>query len=88
MNQGPWPYTEATRARIRANLAGYRRRAVAPDGLILVGGQATSGAVTSVWKSDLDGDELADAVCVDTSAAIDPLEVAASLRGRAAGCGP
>jgi len=33
MNQGPWPYTEATRARIRANLAGYRRRAVAPDGL-------------------------------------------------------
>jgi hypothetical protein len=34
------------------------------------------------------GDELADAVCVDTSAAVDPLEVAASLRGRAAGCGP
>jgi hypothetical protein len=34
------------------------------------------------------GDELADAVCVDTSAAVDPLEVAASLRGRAAGRGP
>ena len=38
------------------------------------------------------GNELADSVCVDTSVAVDPLEVAASLRGpasgRAAGCGP
>jgi 8-oxo-dGTP pyrophosphatase MutT (NUDIX family) len=33
MNQGPWLYTEATRARIHTNLAGYRRRAVALDGL-------------------------------------------------------
>jgi 8-oxo-dGTP pyrophosphatase MutT (NUDIX family) len=33
MNQGPWPYTQAMRERIRANLAGYSRRAAAPEGL-------------------------------------------------------
>ncbi|MFQ5564941.1 MAG: NUDIX hydrolase [Paracoccaceae bacterium] len=31
--EGPWPYTDATRAHIRANLAGYSRRTAAPEGL-------------------------------------------------------
>ncbi len=33
MSEGPWPYTGAARARIRANLAGYSRRVVVADGL-------------------------------------------------------
>ncbi len=33
MDGRAWPYTEATRARIAANLAGYARRALAPGGL-------------------------------------------------------
>jgi 8-oxo-dGTP pyrophosphatase MutT (NUDIX family) len=33
MNEGTWPHTQATREHIRANLAGYRRRAAAPEGL-------------------------------------------------------
>jgi 8-oxo-dGTP pyrophosphatase MutT (NUDIX family) len=33
MSDGPWPYTDATREHIRANLAGYRRRVEAPEGL-------------------------------------------------------
>ena len=33
MSQGPWPYTETTREHMRANLAGYRRRVAAAEGL-------------------------------------------------------
>ena len=33
MSEGPWPYTEATREHIRANLAGFRRRVVPVEGL-------------------------------------------------------
>lgn len=33
MSRNPWPYTEATRQRIRANLSGYRRRTAAAAGL-------------------------------------------------------
>ncbi len=53
---GEWtPVEELALPEARARAA----VAVAPDGLILVGGQTGSGSVTSVWKSDLDGDELA-----------------------------
>jgi 8-oxo-dGTP pyrophosphatase MutT (NUDIX family) len=34
MTNGPWPYTDAMRGRIEANLAGYRRRIAPPDGLL------------------------------------------------------
>lgn len=33
MSEGPWPYTNTIRGQIRANLAGYRRRVVAAEGL-------------------------------------------------------
>ncbi|MHA1529860.1 MAG: NUDIX hydrolase [Alphaproteobacteria bacterium] len=33
MNETPWPYDQATRERIRSNLAAYPRRAAAPEGL-------------------------------------------------------
>jgi 8-oxo-dGTP pyrophosphatase MutT (NUDIX family) len=33
MSKGPWPYTDATREHIRANLAGYRRRVAPAEGL-------------------------------------------------------
>ena len=33
MSEGSWPYSQATRERIRANLAGYSRRTAAPEGL-------------------------------------------------------
>ena len=33
MSENPWPYGQATREHIRSNLAAYKRRAEAPDGL-------------------------------------------------------
>ncbi len=33
MSENPWPYGQATRDRIRSNLAAYPRRTVAPEGL-------------------------------------------------------
>ena len=33
MSESPWPYTETTRGHMRANLAGYRRRVAAAQGL-------------------------------------------------------
>ena len=33
MGEDPWPYSQATRVHIRANLAGYSRRAAAAEGL-------------------------------------------------------
>ena len=33
MSENPWPFDQATRERIRSNLAAYPRRAVAPEGL-------------------------------------------------------
>lgn len=33
MSKNPWPYGQATRERIRSNLAAYPRRAAAPEGL-------------------------------------------------------
>ena len=33
MSEGPWPYTETTREHMRVNLAGYRRRVAAAEGL-------------------------------------------------------
>ena len=35
MSNNPWPYGQATRARIRSNLAAYPRRAAALGGLRL-----------------------------------------------------
>ena len=51
MNQGHWPYTDATRERIRANLAGYGRQVVAPETLraaavSVVLARAADGAAT------------------------------------------
>ena len=33
MSKNPWPYGQATRERIRSNLAAYPRRAAVPEGL-------------------------------------------------------
>ncbi len=53
MSNNPWPYGQATRERIRSNLAAYPRRAAAADGLraaavsVVLAPSAVDGATTT-----------------------------------------